>query len=623
MARMLEIEQRLSMLKQKQKHLMYLITEDREILQSVFMAMPELIKSFIGGYPAVKAENLYRVAIKNGALNDAYEQFPLRDNTYISEIWKKTDSGKMKDDPVFFYLNDFHIISEKAAAHFLKQFLVYAHQKKQSGQHIVLFLISPVLKIPEGFYNEMEVVDVPEMDEEDNIQYLRQKALEEYHGQCKSLDEVDSKRISEAAKDLKGISERGIRDIIADLQTEFGSFFGRALDCSGEEKNLSKIRAARKGYVAELKKREARYDSTVTILEADDSMEGLDEFKAWILDRKDEFLDIEIAHSYGNEPPKGVLLTGVPGSGKTQAAKKVAAILGGERKNVPLVQFRMDNLLGGLVGDSEANFKRCRKRIEAMAPCVVLMDEIEKTFETKSGSDNSSVKMNILTALLDWMQENKKQIFFYATSNSVSQLRPELLRDGRFDMRFCVFMPTQRELISIFEFHMKRSNRRAQNMLFVPGFSYEAVAEKFLETIAKADMQSKKDHKRNASHFYTGANVENLVAQTNRELFREKRERNFDEDEYGKKLLQVANGKYSQPYGMTNMGDIAQFWLSAWENQYTNAAKFDLLPFSSFQEGRFYFDDTSRLSLYDSYMRECISKEIINLYEETEKRRNY
>ena len=88
--------------------------------------------------------------------------------------------------------------------------------------------------------------------------------------------------------------------------------------------------------------------------------------------------------------------------------------MGGNEGNVLLVQFRMDNLLGGLVGDSEANFKRCRKRIEALAPCVVLMDEIEKTFAIDKASGKNDVKMNILTALLDWMQENKKQIFFFA-----------------------------------------------------------------------------------------------------------------------------------------------------------------------------------------------------------------
>lgn len=132
------------------------------------------------------------------------------------------------------------------------------------------------------------------------------------------------------------------------------------------------------------------------------------------------------------------------------------------------------------------------------------MDEIEKTFDTEGKSSSNDVKMNILTALLDWMQENERQIFFFATSNSVVHLKPELLRDGRFDMRFCVFMPTHDELVEIFRLHMEHANRRANGRLFQDA-DYRETARSFLSKITEYAREKEKNM------FFTGANVENLI----------------------------------------------------------------------------------------------------------------
>lgn len=649
MARMVDIEKKLSMLKEKRKHIVYLVTEDRDILQAVFEEMADTLKSFFIGCGVDKnllkilqscnSDSFFRCAASNGILANAYEVFPIREQDYISkEFWDREEKNAAgeKDSlkrALFFWMNDFHILREsksgavQSASHFLKQFLLMAEcEEKENNRFLVLFLISPFLKVPEGFEHEIEIIDIPEMDQEDIEGFMLSEAKKEYAKDLHSnkqirmqdTDLVDRRRIHEAAGDFRGISRRGLQEIIVDLQSEFGSFFGRAKDGSGTEENRRKISENRKRMIVEWKKNAALHDSTVTMLEPKNTVAGMKTFLNWIQDDvREEFLHVEKAYLSGNEPPKGVLLTGVPGSGKTQAAKAVAAIMGGTEGNVPLVQFRMDNLLGGLVGDSESNFKRCRKRIEALAPCIVLMDEIEKTFAVKDESGKNDVKMNILTALLDWMQENKKQIFFFATSNSVTDLKPELLRDGRFDMRFCVFMPTHDELVEIFCVHMKNANKRAKDtggMLFDENkFDYAETARQFLEKITE---YAEKEHK---NMFYTGANIENLIMQTNRNLRKaaeapkSKLKKPYAQSDYVDKLVETAKDKFSQPYGVTNMGDIVGFWLSAYKNQYTNASGMDLLPFSAFdrEKGEFRENEIgSSLHAYDQYMSERIRAEI-------------
>lgn len=645
MPRMMEIEKKLSMLREKHKHIVYLITEDRDIIQAVFTEMADTLKSFLitgindGLSRILQASNsgsFYKTVMANGILADAYEYFSLKEKEYLPKGFfqntgRETIAKQMdfKNPPVFYLLNDFQIIRESrssgicTASHFLKQFTAAAQKAEEEDRFLLLFLVSPVLKVPEGFESEIEIIDVPEMDKEDIEEFLSAEALKEYEdsgGKKKEITPVNLCRIQEAARDFRGVSREGLLEITADLQAEFGSFFGRAEDGSGTEENRRKISERRKRLIVELKKNEALHDPTVTILEPQDMVAGMQEFMNWIKDIKEEFMDIEKAHSSGNEPPKGVLLTGVPGSGKTQAAKSVAAVMGGAEKNVLLVQFRMDNLLGGLVGDSEANFKRCRKRIEALAPCVVLMDEIEKTFSMDSMSGNNDVKMNILTALLDWMQENKKQIFFFATSNSVTELKPELLRDGRFDMRFCVFMPTHDELAEILCLHMKRADSRARSIsarekLFVENFDYRKVAKQFLKEITQYA------EKNNKNMFYTGANLENLVTQTNRSLKKNsKARRPYSEDVYKEELIKTAKGKFSQPYGVTNMKNIVEFWLSAYENQYTNAGALDLLPFTAYDAVQCEFREdrgtAADMSAYDQYMSKRLREEIRKFHKE-------
>ena len=188
---------------------------------------------------------------------------------------------------------------------------------------------------------------------------------------------------------------------------------------------------------------------------------GLDLLRDWLNRRRRLFT--QEARSLSLPQPKGVLLAGPPGTGKTSVAKNIANIL-----NLPLLQLDIASLLGSLVGESEGNIRRALKTAEAIAPCVLWIDELEKAL---SGSgDTSGVSQRILGNILTFMSESQCGVFVVATCNDPSALPTELKRKGRFDENFFVDLPTEPERVQILGIHLER-------------FGIQAVLE-YLEAIA-------------------------------------------------------------------------------------------------------------------------------------------
>jgi hypothetical protein len=174
---------------------------------------------------------------------------------------------------------------------------------------------------------------------------------------------------------------------------------------------------------------------------------GLDNLREWLTRRRRLFT--QQARSLNLPQPKGVLLAGPPGTGKTSVAKNIATIL-----NLPLLQLDIASMLGSLVGESEGNVRRALKTAEAIAPCVLWIDEIEKAL---SGSgDTSGVSQRILGNILTFMSECTTGVFVVATCNDPSALPTELKRKGRFDENFFVDLPTQPERVQILKIHLER-----------------------------------------------------------------------------------------------------------------------------------------------------------------------
>lgn len=185
-----------------------------------------------------------------------------------------------------------------------------------------------------------------------------------------------------------------------------------------------------------------------------DAVGGLDNLKSWLKARASAYSPA--ARAYGLPSPKGVLVVGIPGTGKTLTAKAAATTWG-----IPLIRMDLGALKSKFVGDSEANIRKAFRVIEAVGRCVVWLDEIEKALQgSTSGSSDGGTSSDQLGAILGWMQERSSEAFVIATANDVSALPPELLRKGRFDELFFVDLPTRSERVQIAQATLKTFGRK-------------------------------------------------------------------------------------------------------------------------------------------------------------------
>jgi SpoVK/Ycf46/Vps4 family AAA+-type ATPase len=182
---------------------------------------------------------------------------------------------------------------------------------------------------------------------------------------------------------------------------------------------------------------------------------GLENMKRWLEKRNNSWLDQ--AKKYELPAPKGVLITGVPGCGKSLTAKAIAAAWG-----LPLLRMDIGKIFAGLVGSSEQNMRTAIRTAEAIAPCVLWIDEIEKGFSGSSGTGDSGTSSRVFGSFLTWMQEKTKSVFVIATANNIDKLPPEFLRKGRFDEIFFVDLPTKAERRIIWNVHLKKRLKSAE-----------------------------------------------------------------------------------------------------------------------------------------------------------------
>ena len=177
--------------------------------------------------------------------------------------------------------------------------------------------------------------------------------------------------------------------------------------------------------------------------------------KGWLAKRTAMITDPERAREFGLEFPKGILLVGVPGAGKSLCAKAVAM-----EWTLPLLKLDPSSLYNKYIGETEKNFRRAMDAAERMAPVVLWIDEIEKAFAESTGEDGG-VSTRVLGTFLSWMQERKGDVFIVATANAVERLPPELLRKGRFDEIFFVDLPDEPTRAEIFRIHLERREQDA------------------------------------------------------------------------------------------------------------------------------------------------------------------
>ena len=195
----------------------------------------------------------------------------------------------------------------------------------------------------------------------------------------------------------------------------------------------------------------------VSVTEGMDDIGGLGGLKAWLGRKAKVMTNLAKARNFGVETPKGAMIVGMPGCGKSLTAKATATLLG-----LPLLRLDIGSLMGRYVGDSEANMRRALALAETTSPCVLWVDEVEKAFTGVGGggaSSGSEITSRLFGYFLTWMQEKTKPVFVLTTANDVSVLPPELLRKGRFDEIFYVDFPKEDERAAILQVHLKKRKR--------------------------------------------------------------------------------------------------------------------------------------------------------------------
>ncbi len=325
-----------------------------------------------------------------------------------------------------FVLEDFHPFFEEPVVVRMLRNLLYSLRSARK----TAVLISHNFKLPAEFREDVPQVFLPLPDYE---------ALRELlHGVCEGRDvkvDLTSEGEEKLVKSALGLTENQAR----------GVFVKSIL--KHQDLNQSAI-----GLVLSEKQKIIKKDEVLEFFPARERISdigGLDNLKEWLKKRDKAFSSR--AKDYGLPNPKGILIIGVQGTGKSLTAKATSALW-----RLPLLRMDMGKVFGSLVGESEERIRKALLLAETISPCILWIDEIEKGFASVAGSGDSGTSARVFGTFLTWMQEKEKPVFVIATGNDIANLPPELMRKGRFDEIFFVDLPTYDERIEIFRVHLAR-----------------------------------------------------------------------------------------------------------------------------------------------------------------------
>lgn len=259
-----------------------------------------------------------------------------------------------------------------------------------------------------------------------------------------STDEsVDDKSLADLTMAFRGLSKHEIKQLLYRGYQQSGQTSSDDVALVLKEKE-------------QIIKKSGILDMVATAEKLDD-VGGLGQLKKWLKQKATVLHQLNEALAFGVEAPKGVMIVGMPGCGKSLTAKATASLF-----KLPLLRLDVGSLMGKYVGESESNMRNALRLAEAVSPCVLWVDELEKAFAgIGSGGAGSEVATRLFGYFLSWMQDKTGAVFVLATANDISALPPELLRKGRFDEIFYVDFPTQPEREGIFKIHLEKRRQTA------------------------------------------------------------------------------------------------------------------------------------------------------------------
>ena len=363
---------------------------------------------------------------------------------------------------------------------FLKDFSVIRKLKNLSRslktQPKNIIIVSSEINIPDSLKEFVTLLEFPLPS--------YSEILEELNRLTSSLQQdIKPEVVNELAMACQGLSLERIRRVLSKIIAKYGEI---------DESSPSLILQEKKQIIQQTQLLEfCLADKGIG------DLGGLDNFKDWLQLRKKAFSQEAI--EYGLPYPKGLLLVGVQGTGKSIAAKIIA-----NEWRLPLLRLDFGRLFASLIGQSEQRVRKMIEIAEALSPCILWVDEIDKAFAGAQSSGDSGTTSRVLATFITWLSEKTTPVFVVATANNIDCIPPEILRKGRFDEMFFLNLPTREEREAIFEVHLRK-------------YRPDAVANFQLPLLG----QLSKD--------FSGAEIEAVVIESMRLGFNENREFNNED----------------------------------------------------------------------------------------------
>ena len=398
------------------------------------------------------------------------------------------------NNPAILILKDIHPLlglnNRNADYNLIRKIRDVAGSLKNAEVSKNVVIIAPSLVLPLELQKDITVVDfdLPTLDE---IKSLLNEMIEmnESSGIVIDLKEDEKEVLCKAAQ---GLTLQEAENAFARAMVSKGQLTIKELDVILDEK----CQVIKKTGILEFIKSDFNMND----------VGGLENLKKWLIKRNNSWLG-KAQKDYNLPAPKGVLITGVPGCGKSLTAKAMSALW-----QLPLLRLDVGKIFSGLVGSSEENMRKAIQTAEAVAPSILWIDEIEKGFGGNGGERDGGTATRGFGTFLTWMSEKTKPVFVIATANNINALPSEMLRKGRFDEIFFVDLPTKAERKVIFKLHLEKRLRGSISKVF-------AVTDTLLNKLAEI------------TEGFVGAEIEQVVISALFEAFSENRTLN-EEDLY-------------------------------------------------------------------------------------------
>ncbi len=309
------------------------------------------------------------------------------------------------------------------------------HTRRQDRTLVMIDHHSEIPPIVNAHATTMEL----SLPGEDELEQLVRETLRKMHRRKAIRIDITKSQFQTVLKNLRGMARREAEQIITDAVAEDRAFTADDIN-----------------HILAMKRQALKADGLLEYVETPvdlGSIGGLNKLKRWLKMRREG--DSVEAREFGISPPRGVLMLGVQGAGKSMCAKAISTAW-----QRPLLRLDPGALFDRYVGESERRLRQALAQAEAMSPIVLWVDEIEKGFSSASGGANDGgIAKRMFGTLLTWMQEHEAPVFLVATANDISALPPELLRKGRFDEIFFVDLPRVPTRRQIFTIHLRKRNR--------------------------------------------------------------------------------------------------------------------------------------------------------------------